>query len=565
MADPGAIVGDRYRLDELIGRGGMAAVYRGWDTRLERPVAVKLLRPEILDDPDLALRFRREAHAATVLRHPNVVACLDAGRDDTGPYLVMELVEGEDLASRLRRESPLPQAVALRIAADVARGLAIAHARGIVHRDVKPGNILLAPDGRAMVTDFGIARLAAEAEATLPGTTLGSVHYFSPEQARGVTTTPASDVYSLGLVLYEMLTGARPFGGDSPAAIAIARVDAPAPSARAVNPGVPAALDAILARALAPAPHDRYANGAALSAALDDFAMPAVADPTSPTTRFALPTSVRGPASRPRLGMAVPLLGLAAGIAVFAAAFGAMTMLGDQGGVAALDATERSSAPPEATAPPITPDPTPATPELPPATPTAAPFTTDPPPTPGPDGVAELCDPPADDTCELPAGRYRSSRFEPAWTVELDDGWAVYRHGERLVVLERSQGYLTIAAAPTIVFDGDEEAEVEAADETFIEALHENGALQVLDQRRDRVAGERAIRIDLVPVDERTPIFRIGDDVYYAEMETITRIFVFEVRGELVLLILEGADGTSLERFIDISAVPVGTLDFRRR
>ena len=189
--DVGRLVDGRYRLGEVIGLGGMATVHRAQDTRLDRPVAVKLLRREVIEDPDIAMRFRREALAATVLRHPNIVACLETGTDDGQPFLVMELIEGEDLAARLRRVGRLSPADAVRIGLDVARALGVAHVRGIVHRDVKPGNILLARDGRAMMTDFGIARLAADTEGAVPGTTLGSVHYFSPEQATGATTTPA--------------------------------------------------------------------------------------------------------------------------------------------------------------------------------------------------------------------------------------------------------------------------------------------------------------------------------------------------------------------------------------
>jgi serine/threonine-protein kinase len=179
------LLGGRYRLGPIVGRGGMATIYRATDVRTEHEVAVKILRPEVATDRDLAHRFRREALAATVLRHPNIVACLDTGTDGHQAYLVMALVDGEDLAARLRRSGRLAPWQVAHIGLDVARGLGVAHVRGIVHRDVKPGNILLARDGRAMVTDFGIARLAADAEGAVPGTTLGSVHYFSPEQAKG--------------------------------------------------------------------------------------------------------------------------------------------------------------------------------------------------------------------------------------------------------------------------------------------------------------------------------------------------------------------------------------------
>ena len=259
----------------------MATIHRALDIRFDRPVAVKLLRREVIADADIAMRFRREALAATVLRHPNIVACLETGTDDGQPYLVMELIEGEDLTARLRRGGRLAAGEVARIGLDVARALGVAHVRGIVHRDVKPGNILLARDGRAMVTDFGIARLAADAEGAVPGTTLGSVHYFSPEQARGATTTPASDTYSLGLVLFESLTGRRAWSGDTTAQLAAVRIDAEPPSPRSVRPDVPAALDAIVVRALDPDPARRYPNGNAMADALEPFV--ARPDPASPT------------------------------------------------------------------------------------------------------------------------------------------------------------------------------------------------------------------------------------------------------------------------------------------
>src|SRR4029079_2191922 len=240
---------------------GMATVHRAYDTKLGRFVAVRLLRREAIKDSDIAMRFRREALAATVLRHPNIIACLETGTDDGQPFLVMELIEGEDLAARLRRHGRLAPMDAARLGLYTARALGVAHIRGIVHRDVKPGNIVLARDGRAMITDFGIARLFADAEGAVPGTTLGSVHYFSPEQATAATTTPASDIYSLGLVLYESLTGQRAWSGETTAALAAARIGSHVTSTQALRPSVPAALDALVMRALDPHPGQRFDNG----------------------------------------------------------------------------------------------------------------------------------------------------------------------------------------------------------------------------------------------------------------------------------------------------------------
>ena len=229
MAEIGQVLGGRYRLVELLGSGGMATIYRATDTGLGRDVALKLLRPEYLRDPDFSSRFRQEAQAAASLSHPNIVTVYDYGEDPSGPYIVMELIDGEDLATILRRSGTLPPRQVARIGAGVARALAAAHARGLVHRDIKPGNVLIGTDGQVKVVDFGIARAIAEAQVTLPGTTLGSVHYFSPEQARGEPATAASDIYSLGIVLYEMLTGSRPWEGDSAASVALARLSGPDP------------------------------------------------------------------------------------------------------------------------------------------------------------------------------------------------------------------------------------------------------------------------------------------------------------------------------------------------
>ncbi len=585
MPDAGRVVGGRYRLEALLGRGGMATVWRARDASLDRPVAVKLLRPEILADPDLALRFRREAHAATVLRHPNVVACLDTGRDGDQPYLVMELVEGEDLASRLRRDGALPQADALRIATDVARGLAVAHARGVVHRDVKPGNILLGADGRARVTDFGIARLAAEAEAALPGTTLGSVHYFSPEQARGATTTPASDVYGLGLVLFEMLTGTRAFGGSTPTEIALARVEAPAPSARAVNPAVTPALDAIVRRATAPQPADRYPNAGALAADLEALARPA--DSTSPTTIVTTggpaalpgpPSSAaspagtaarrteaahrRAPAGRDGPGLAVPSLLLVAIVLGVAGAAGAFLLGGgpglaveSPGGVAEIDPTD----PPPGT--PAAEEPATSAPEDPA---TGGPATDLPTPRTGADGTADLCEAAGSDTCSLGAAVYAPSRFAPAVQFAVADGWSTFLHQPGIVVLARDEGYLALVGEIGEIYDEGEPREPPSSARRVVRAFEDNDDLDVLGGGRTEVGGRRATVLDVVPTgDERVPVLGVGESVYYAEVETVTRLLVLQEKGRPFVVILEGANGHDLGALLDHAEPVLGTLTFR--
>ena len=267
----GETLGGRYRLVELLGQGGMATIFRAHDAQLGRDVAVKILRPEYGRDPDFLARFREEARSAASLSHPGIVSVHDYGQDTSGPYIVMELVDGQDLASIIKDNGALAPRQAARIAAEVAKALHAAHTRGIVHRDVKSSNILIARDGRVKVADFGIARAVAEAQLTLPGTTMGSVHYFSPEQARGETATAASDVYALGIVLFEMLTGERPFKGDGAAAVAVARLTGPPPRPIDVRPTIPPALDAVVQRAMALEPERRFPSAAVMANALEAF------------------------------------------------------------------------------------------------------------------------------------------------------------------------------------------------------------------------------------------------------------------------------------------------------
>src|SRR5687767_4489409 len=249
----------------------MATIYRARDSQLERDVAVKVLRPEYGTDPDFIDRFRNEAQSAASLNHPGVVGVYDFGTEGAGPFIVMELVEGEDLASIVRRSGAIPPRAAARLVAEAARAIGAAHDRGFVHRDVQPGNMLVNREGRVTVADFGIARALSESARTLPGTTLGSVHYFSPEQARGEMASPASDIYSLGIVLFELLTGRRPWTGDTAAAIATARLTGAVPSPSAARSGIPPSLEAVTQKALAPNVGDRFASANDMADALEAY------------------------------------------------------------------------------------------------------------------------------------------------------------------------------------------------------------------------------------------------------------------------------------------------------
>jgi serine/threonine-protein kinase len=316
VADIGTVLGGRYRLLELLGQGGMATIYRARDAQLERDVAVKVLRPEYGRDPDFFARFRQEAQSAASLNHPGVVAVYDYGTDTVGPFIVMELVDGEDLASIIRRSGALPPRQAARLTSQAARAIAAAHESGFVHRDIKPGNILVTREGRVKVADFGIARALAETALTLPGTTLGSVHYFSPEQARGETTTPASDIYSLGIVLFELLTGQRPWTGDSAAAIATARLTGPVPSPSTLRSGVPPILEAITRKAMALEPDHRFDSAAEMADTLDRY----LAESATGGAGTGAPSAAAGMGAAAGAGAAAAAAGVAAGAGAAGAA-----------------------------------------------------------------------------------------------------------------------------------------------------------------------------------------------------------------------------------------------------
>ncbi|MDO8211432.1 protein kinase [Conexibacter sp. CPCC 206217] len=266
----GTLLNDRYRLEARIGTGGMSTVYRALDETLERQVAIKLMNREIASDSDQLERFRREARAVAQLSHPHIVGVIDAGEDAGRPYIVFEYVEGETLKERIRRLGGLPISEAVAYAIEIARALGAAHARHIVHRDVKPQNVLIDEEGSAKVTDFGIARTLDEDGLTQDGRVLGTTDYVSPEQALGHPVSGQSDLYSLGIVLFEMLTGSVPFRGENQVAVAMKHVREELPDVQALRPEVSASLAAVIDRATAKELRERYRSDEELIADLED-------------------------------------------------------------------------------------------------------------------------------------------------------------------------------------------------------------------------------------------------------------------------------------------------------
>jgi serine/threonine-protein kinase len=266
---PDSILNGRYHLIELIGEGGMATVYRALDTRLGRTVAIKVLHPEYARDQPFLQRFQQEAEfAASLGAHPNVVAIYDIGKDGDIPYIVMELIEGRSLKELIGERAPFTVIEAFSIGRQVALALDFAHKRGLVHRDVKPQNIVVTADGTAKVTDFGIAQSVSASQLTRTGMVIGTVHYFSPEQAQGRQAVPASDIYSLGVILYEMLTAHLPFDADNSIGVAMKHVHEQPASPLTFNSTLPSAAVATVMRALAKDPELRYRDAAEFASAL---------------------------------------------------------------------------------------------------------------------------------------------------------------------------------------------------------------------------------------------------------------------------------------------------------
>jgi serine/threonine-protein kinase len=340
----------RYRLEERIGSGGMSTVYRAFDDTLERWVAIKVLHHSMEDDPVQLERFRREARTVARLSHPHVVTVIDAGEDDGHPFIVFEYVDGDTLKGLIRRIGPLPVVEAVAYAIEIGRALMAAHAERLVHRDVKPQNVLIDPDGRAKVTDFGIARSLEQDGLTATGRVLGTTDYVAPEQALGEDVTEQSDVYSLGIVLYEMLSGQVPFTAESQVGVAMKHVREPLPDIAQVRGDISAALASIVDRATAKERANRYATAEDMVADLEqalsiEAARSGHVNGEATSVLQALPSGPRNVAPR-RLRMRHRVLwGVALVLVACAAVAGVLLLQGTRDGGG--EAKSATPAPPE--------------------------------------------------------------------------------------------------------------------------------------------------------------------------------------------------------------------------
>ena len=331
----GELIADRYELEELVGTGGMSSVYRAQDRLLERDVALKLLHDQFTGDGDYVERFRREARSVAQLSHPNIVTVIDRGEQDGRQFIVFEYVDGENLKELVDREGPLPVHEVIELGLQVARGLSFAHENGLVHRDVKPQNVLLDSDGRAKVTDFGIARSLDVDGMTITGTIMGTSNYIAPEQARGQPVDEQTDVYSLGCVLFELLTGDVPFDGDNFVSVAMRHVNDPVPSVADERPDVPPRLDWAIQRAMAKDHEERFGSMAEFAAELE--ACYAELDGQEGATMVVPPAAGprarrRRPPRSQRRRWVWPLVLAGVGIAALAGGLAGAFLLGDTGG-----------------------------------------------------------------------------------------------------------------------------------------------------------------------------------------------------------------------------------------
>jgi eukaryotic-like serine/threonine-protein kinase len=346
------MLGNRYQIEARIGAGGMAEVYRGFDSVLNRTVAIKVLLPQFARDTNFVARFRREAQAAARLNQPNIVGVYDTGADDGTQYIVMEFIEGRTLAEFMdtgRRPTPVQAA---EIAQKIAAAIAAAHAQGVIHRDIKPGNVMVTRDGTVKVMDFGIARVLGPETAPQTSAVLGTASYLSPEQAQGGPVDARTDIYSLGAVLYELLTGRPPFTGDSPVAVAYKQVNETPAVPSSLNPDVPPRLDAVVMKALSKNPSNRYQTAEEFSADLARVVagqevdatplMPPAGDATQVISRPSSQTAVLPPPEEPSGSGRKVWLGILIGVLLVALLAGGGYLLvnsltsDDEGGVTVI-------------------------------------------------------------------------------------------------------------------------------------------------------------------------------------------------------------------------------------
>ena len=329
------LIAERYELKDAVGKGGMSTVYRAYDTQLQRNVALKILHEHFSEDDDYVARFRHEARAAAQLSHPGIVTVIDRGEADGRQFIVFEFVEGETLKDLVERGGPLPVRRVLEVGLQVARALAFAHQQGLIHRDVKPQNVLVNGDGRAKVTDFGIARsLDAVGGRTETGTVLGTSHYIAPEQARGERVDAQTDVYSFGVVLYELLAGAVPYIGDNFLTVALQHVNEAVPSVLEARPDAPLRLAALVERCLAKDPSERPASMGDVVAELEACLAELDNRPDGDATMIVktpLVKPARPVRSRSRSRGVPPVVLALAGLALLAAVVAGFVLLRDDG------------------------------------------------------------------------------------------------------------------------------------------------------------------------------------------------------------------------------------------